>query len=582
MDNSTAPSLCTLPTEVLHIITSPLKLSDICTLRLCCHACDIRFTPTFTKYLNHQTIELTTRSLNKFLALCSSRFSHHVKVITIEASLWRLDDLEKRLREKQRLPRSPPRSGNFFSRAVPLTEEEIASSQADLEAFKELDRDQAALLRKCHATTLLSRAFRCLGRQFIDIKIRAAVHLDRGEVHLAARGFSWDVEKRMGKRMNATFGAVIVALRASDVLVKRLEVFDFEKGGHVRLDQLYDSWVMTTFEKDRGAGFDNPIVPLALHGLKSLILAISPPPYSNDNGVYQPTAQSGLHKRQLTSLHVLLTACAHSLTHLDVRFRGRNTQHNPESITLFSNLPVLPELSELRLRNTAISTPSLLALLESSPNLTTIGLHRVALCPEFPSSRPPERHDVPPSNPEALVPTILPQFPHPHDSTNLRSWLPVFASLRNLPRLSLVDTSVLSIISHSPTSGEILASPDPDGSNDVKVDLSSWLLSHIFITWPHPATSRIAASDYRHQIYPEGCPDVKLTGDEIRALPRDTLDAAGDISWDEIGVDLHSENSGCTMGDWTPVRYRILKGNPRGSDALYEWRRAVHKEYALF
>jgi hypothetical protein len=594
-----SPSLSALPTEIVNIIISPLTLSDICNLRLCSHACNARFTPTFTTYLHHQTVELTTRSLDKFLAVCSSRFSQYIESITVEASLWRLDDLKRRLRDKKRWVYTPLNEdgGNYRSTALDLTQEEIASYEADLEVFEELDRDQSELLRK-GATTLLARAFRCLARQRIDIKLQAAVHQNRDEVRLAARGFSWDVEKRMVERMNGTFGVIMVALRVSDVVVERLEVFDLGKGGHVSLDELYNSWVNPSLESDRGTGFDNSTIPSALRRLKSLTLSISPPPYSNGDGIYRPSAPSDLHKRQLNSLRVLLTSCAQSLAHLDVRFRGFRTQHNPDSIALLSDLPVLPALSEVRLRNTAISAPSLLAFSETSPNLSTIGLHRVALCPMFPSNTQPVPYDRPaalaargrrsPPTSEAFVPTVLPQFRHPHDSPDLRSWLPIFASLRHLQRLSLLDTSMLSIISHRPTSNVAAApvtAPDLDDhiNDDLEVDISSWLLSQVFITWPRPSTSCIAASDYRRQLYLEGCPEVTLTGKEIHALPRETLDAAGEIGWDEIGVDPNRGDSDTSAADdWTPVRYRIMKQHPRGSDNLYRWRRAVHKEYALF
>ena len=579
VEGSEAINLHNLPSDVFASLTAGFDLEALKTLRGVSQSLNAAATnELFTKCFAQRTIDLSTKSLNDLVGLCSSEFGKYVGRITIKACYYRLDDLETQLKERKKWVSEGGNGPIFASTQRDLTADELTERKSEYEAFKAAIEDQTALKADGKGIDLLTAAFRALGKQSLSIKLEAAQFRESLSTPLPARNLFGKLEDEMQNVMNDALKTTMSAIARSSMGVGNLEIFGRDQAGHVSLEGLYESFTLDAPDSP-GSTSLSINVGSQLRGLKTLHLSISPPPYTevrardhsnyDDLGDHKPTATPELHAAYLTTLRAILTACP-DLKELDIRLRGSSSKCHEDIITLLSDLPPLPELETFHLRGPNISAASLINIINSSPNLVTIGFHHVSLAKD-------------PAKPE-----------------DKEQWLPVFSALTSLSKLETFETDALY------TSSSI-----------------------IFPCSPKSALERIRKDDYRRRIYFEGCPCVTFTGDEVRGTQPASgtscdvgidaddqtpdymrnfefgaptgIEEDGPLDVDEIGTapKHHDTRLARKLWDavvkqrdaetdqpkealWTPIRYKIGKRRPLGSPWLYRWMQVGRWEYALF
>ena len=575
--------LANLPSDVFTALTSTFDLAAISVLRQVSHSLNAATTnELFAKCFAHRTTDLSTKSLNDLISVCSSEFGSYVQSITVRASCWRLDELEKQLKEKKKWVSTSPGNGPIFSSECrSLTDEQLAAAQENFNAFKDLNTDQAALKADGKVATWMAEALQALGDRTISINLEAAQYRESLTERLPARSLYGQEADQMQAIMNDALKATISAIAQSNVNIEKLLVFDLEYAGHVSIDGLYESFANLTDRNSPGSSPAAIEIPRQLHKLKSLTLNLSPSPYietrprdnnnHDDYGEHAPAAKPELHEAHLTSLRALFGVCASTLTTVDIRVKGSSVENYADFATLFSSLPSLSNLSTLHLRGCVFAPSSLLSLLKPATNLTTLGLHRFSLSQQVPKSE-----------------------------TDTRAWLLIFSQLATMPTLTTFEANALYFNNFH-------------GS--------------IFPNSPASALARIPKEHYTARIYFEGCPCVTFTGEEIRAKdvkpdkdafePRDddgsgkaapmgydivrwgaptSIEEDGPLDIDEVGTgpplyltrnavaeyEAHQADGIKEEKIWTPIRYKIGKRRPLGSPWLYRWMQMRKYEYCLF
>jgi hypothetical protein len=566
---SIVDALDALPNDILSIVTTEFDLADLCNLRLTSQNLHtLATTPEFQSRFHHVRTDLTSDNLRSLIAVCQSpNLSHLIKEVTILAKHYDDHELKQQIKEGRRWVAEKANAPFFHSTAHDLTSEEKADVQNMVEQIAKLKADQVAMQTDGSDIKLLTEAFDSLGKRDIALTIEAAVYIQPNDVRSPIS--SARDNEGMARRMEHAFKAAIAAFSNTSLQVTALTVFNMSWGGYVGLKGFHDAFVSTDDSP--------PSIPSALHNLQSLTLNLAPAPSKEigkrpsaygeeDHPVYGPAASEELNNAHLESVTALLCPSAHSLRHIDIRFRGSH-KVSLDCAAIFSKLAAsyasFTQLTSLQLRNLIIDANDLVTILRKTPSLTHLGLHRVST-PENPS-HPVKVVEYP--NSEPAWGQAEPDVAEWKDA-----WMPLFKAFigplpnRLCPNLLELETMGLSL-----TSGK----------------------HRVYFTAPEDGLVRYISSVaedeekkkkhwYKLQAFQEGLHVAVLTGDEVHGITpvsedNDAKDGtevyqptirntSAPTPW-QLRHDQATENPEKVRG----ITYRVATTRPLGSPAYYNW-----------
>lgn len=572
--SSTVDKLTSLPADIFTVVTEDFDLADLCNLRLTSqnlHA--IATNPTFQARFHHVRTDLSFDNLKSLIAICSNPdLGHLVKEVTVLAKHYDDQELKQQVKDGTRWVAEKGNGPIFASHGERMSDSEKAEAQAMVDEIANLRDKQAAMQADGSDVKLLAEAFDSLGDRQVVLNIEAAVQnrLDAARQPIAR------ARDREGnrQRMAHVFKVTIAALANSSLQITTLNVFNMAWGGFVGLDKLHEA-IASDVSSGNAPSFP---IPASLRNIQALTLNLNPAPkkeigkeqldpYDTDKySVYAPAVSDSLNDAYLASLTALLSQSAHSLTHLDIRFRGWHAL-KLDCATIFSKLAAenlsFPLLKRLQLRNVIVHAEDLVTILRKSPTVTHLGLHEVST-----PHNPAHEHihvEYPNSEPEWSQ--TEPDAPGWKDA-----WMPLFDAFTApapdmlCPRLETLEMMGLSLTSFdhriyftAPKKGLVEYVKSIMGNEEKKK--KEW---------------------YKIQAFQEGLHCCILNGIEVHGIERDDNVANSQENDDEIykcnlgnglSVPIPRDEEAETEQKNKPkgVTYKIATTRPYGSAAYYNW-----------
>ena len=590
---STTDNLTSLPNDVFTAITSDFDLADLGSLRLTSHNLHVvATTPDFRTRFHNIRTDLSEDSLHSLIAICSSPdLGHLIKEVTVLAKHYDAKELEDQLQSGTRWEAQAVPAPFSHSVGHKLTGDEKDEVKILIERMVKLKEEQAAVQTNGEDVYLLAKALSHLGARSISISIEAAVHTRPQGSRQSIRKCrdTNAMSQTMDHAARATFGAVA----KTQLRITNPDIFNLQWGGFVSMNGLHEAFVVGPYHVELAS---------ALSHLRSLNINLKPAPVKQIGEeqhdpydqkrypIYGPASEPKLHDAYLSSLAALLRPMAHSLKRLEIRFRGWHAVKLDcaEVFAFVAGADLgFAQLSELHLNNVVMHGNDLIKILQRTPVLTHLGLHKVSL-PKAPHV-PEKMVEYPNSSPEWSQ--MEPDIEGWKDA-----WQHVFDALITPDQATIGDVQT--------GSNDSMSAPRPCPRLEALEINALYLASfehRIYFTAPHTALSRyvhdIMSDDekfksdwFKLQTFQEGLACCVFNGNEVRGedkkrSPEPAIKDSGDLidlsePQDQTQTPQQYPNRNQLYVPLAPpptepeprgIHYKISTTRPLGSPALYQW-----------
>ncbi|KAL8950509.1 MAG: hypothetical protein Q9222_003473 [Ikaeria aurantiellina] len=361
--DSSASMLLALPQEVVDTIAGCLDLTSICNLRLTCKAVShLCVGPRFLSFFANQKTDLTAESLQGLIHLANhSTFRGAVKLLTVVAIVYNIDELDSVLSQKYRRVRTDqpfPQS----SRSLSMTPEQLDEVRRNRKPALEEQHVQKGMVKSQSDVRLLTDAL-CSFGMLAAVALEAVIMQGLNEYTTPFEVFHKDP---IWNRAAQVYKTVTLAIARSGAAVHALQVYTGLQHCSTPALAIYEH--MRALE---AADFAK-----AAQSIKSLSLSIS-----THARIFM--SKKSLKEGSFAGVALLLEQMP-NLECLDLHLFTIHDNFQSYYVKLFTCIAdkvVLPSLRNCKLRGLPCTEGSLLAFLKAHNGIETLEMKGIHLEP---------------------------------------------------------------------------------------------------------------------------------------------------------------------------------------------------------